>query len=186
MIVNGTTNATEVDDANGDSPSIALLAAITPNDIIEVYAEGRMAMNGVDNGSGFDQFFDVVAIASLDDLTIIFNGDHVTDKEGAANGDDASAYGGSLALSYAISDSFGVAGRFEHLNFDPNADDALTLNTETITLDFEPVESSDKLIMRLDGRFWQTSEDYLGLLDSDRDPSTSCMASTIGFVATTD
>ena len=187
MVVNGVNNISEDDE----KPSIGFQVGLTPNDTFSVVAGGLYAVDPETDPLGFDLFFDVVATISLDALTLVANFDFNQNKEttlGNGEAGDASFFGGSLAVGYAVSDMVGVAGRYEYLSDSDGVlygvADGMTVQTVTGTLDLKPVEKHDNLVLRLDVRYETASEDIFA--DGDGKPTAGWWTSVIGLVVHAD
>jgi hypothetical protein len=188
MIVNGTNNISETvqGDAGVDqTPSFAAQVSYSPTENASIIAGGMIAMDSEENDdAGFDTFFDVVATFGFGDASLVLNADYII-TAGDGDAEDRKFLGLSGALGYALSDSFGVAGRFEYLMDDPSDPDAdtWTLMTGTATLDYQPAPN---LIIRLDGRVEKASQDEFGTGGPDPDPKDLWLAGVLGVVVTSD
>jgi hypothetical protein len=192
MVVNGTNNISETVQGDGgtdQTPSIAAQISFSPTDNASIIAGGMLALDSEANDdAGFDTFFDVVATLSLGATSVVLNADYVI-TAGQGGADDRSFLGLSAGVGYAVSESFGVAGRFEYHMDDRGAPDAdaRTLLTGTATHDFKPAPNQ---INRHDGRFEQASEDDIGLAvdpaAGSPDATDTWFAGVLGVVVTTD
>src|SRR5690606_16401256 len=113
----------------------------------------------VANGGFVDTFVDVVATASIGDLSIVGNFDVNLGYEAAG------FWGVSLAAGYQFVPMFGAAVRGEYLStgdgflYGIAGDGSESLTTATVTLDLKPVPETENFIVRLDGRMEFASED---------------------------
>jgi hypothetical protein len=135
------------------------------------------------DGSGFDHFFDLVATINADALSVVLNGDYTITDNGDA--DSTSFFGVSLGLGYAISDSFGLAARYEFLSDSDNtlygvagAED-VTLQTITGTFDIKPA-ASENFVLRWDNRIEMSSEDIF--VNKDSEGTDKWFTSVLGVV----
>jgi hypothetical protein len=197
MLVNGTNNISETVQADGgtdQTPTVAAQIKFAPNDSFTIIGGGMLATDMEANDDvGFDTFFDLVATASLGDLSIVLNGDYIITKAVGDAPDDRSFFGLSGGLGYALTEQVGIAGRVEYLSDDGgNPDgDPWTLTTATATLDVRPAPN---LIIRLDGRMELSSQDVFGTLPdgldgmpvASPDASDQWFMGALGVVVTTD
>lgn len=133
------------------------------SDIFSLYAGALQTLAPVTSanaGSGFGTFFDVVALLSVGDFSLIGNFDLNTGEE------VTDFWGVSLAAGYAFHPQFGMALRGEILGtsegywgFDPDAGkDKESILTGTLTFDVKPVKDVDNFSIRLDTRVERTNE----------------------------
>lgn len=136
----------------------------------------------VANGGFVDTFFDVVATASIGDLSIVGNFDMNLGYEADQ------FWGVSLAAGYQFVPMFGMALRGEFLGtpdgFLYGTDDE-TLATATLTLDLKPVPETENFVVRLDGRMEFASEDVYANADAS-DFTSTWTSITLGVVGYAD
>jgi putative OmpL-like beta-barrel porin-2 len=206
LLVNGVNNVSETQQNDGldQSPTIGAQVGITPSDTLSLAAGGLVALDGEENDDGgFDTFLDLVAVLSLDPITVVFNADYVLTQAALGGADDRSFFGLSGAIGYAFTNNFGVAGRLEFLSdsfaggvggddpFDGSDATSWSLFTATLTLDYKPLPETPNLIIRWDNRFEKSNQDVFGDSISDAlDPGDDTFKdnwfqSVIGVVVTT-
>ncbi len=202
LVVNGANTITEVGEVRLDDDGV------TPEDdpvflpsfgAQFTYSGGPLglAVGGLlgpeEDADGFNMFFDVVATVDLSPLTLVFNADFNQDSH--SDRDSTSFWGVSAAAGYALSDSFGIAGRLEFLSDSDNelygavddmgmAAEDVTVTTITGTLDFKPIPDSQMLVIRWDNRYEMGSEDIY--FDSDGETDGAWFQSVVGFVVHSD
>jgi hypothetical protein len=206
LLVDGVNTVSETQQNNGidQSPTIGAQVGITPSDTLSIAAGGLVALDGEENDDGgFDTFLDLVAVLSLDPVTVVFNADYVLTQAPLGGQDDRSFFGLSGALGYAFTNNFGIAGRLEFLTdsyagglsgdaaFDGSDKSSWNLITATVTLDYKPIPDAPNLIIRWDNRFEKSNQDVFGdsvndaLDDGDDTFKNNWFQSVIGVVVTT-
>lgn len=190
MVVNGVNNISDDDE----KPSIGAQVQFAPNDDFSMAIGGLFAGDAETDPSGFDTFLDLVVNASFGSTSLVFNADYninadTTLADGTAG--DASFFGVSLAVGQAFSETFGAALRFEFLSDTDNTlysvagvEDAVTVQTITLTLDFKPFKGYDNFVLRWDNRYETASEDIF--LDGDSKASASWITSVVGIAVHSD
>ncbi|MEY4549804.1 MAG: hypothetical protein RL685_5999 [Pseudomonadota bacterium] len=202
MIVNGV-NSTHDDN---ESPSLALQLALTPNEVFSVSAGWLTTPQPSSDGSGFDNFFDLVSSLTIDRFSLVFNADLnvMANKHNVGPGYDQRLehpmfWGVSLAAGYQATDLFGLALRGEYLSDADNqlfqvtavergvvypATTQTNVVTVTGTLDFKPVKGSNNLVIRWDNRIETSNEDVF--FNRSEKPANVWFGSVLGLVVTTD
>jgi hypothetical protein len=196
LVVNGVN--TIVDD--NDTPSLGLQLAYSKDDLFSVSAGYLGALRPNTDGSSFHHFFDLVASLSLQDFTLLFNGDLSFTPNAAIDRNTAGEvirivetpvfWGLSLTAGYKLSEFFGVALRGELLDDTKNrlyaferAKD-VKLVTLTGTIDVKPISGFDNLIVRWDNRFESSNRRIF--FDKDAQTSKGYFESVLGVVVKTD
>jgi hypothetical protein len=135
------------------------------------------------NNPGFkvDTFIDVIATATLGDLSLIGNFDMNVGYESAA------FWGASVMAGYQFVPAFGVALRGEYLStpdgflYGLAGDGDESLMTGTVTLSVKPIEGVDNFIVRWDNRVEMASEEVY--VDTDASDTTDTwFSSSVGVV----
>lgn len=194
MVVNGTNDISETfyaGSAEDQTPTIAAQVSYSPSDSTSIVVGGMRALDvGGNDDFGFDTFFDVVATLELGAASVVLNADYVITDQEDQDLDARTFLGLSGGVGYALSETFGVAGRVEYLTDDSgDGEDAWTLITATGTLDYK---ATPNLIVRLDGRFETASDDTFAVQSDaspegfEADPTDSWFAGVLGVVVTTD
>lgn len=184
MVVNGVNSTVDEDDA----PSVAVQAAITPLDNLELYVGGLQTIDSEADSSPFDTFLDLVALLRLGDFTGILNADYNIARDiETGNGEvaDGAFFGVSAAAGYAFSHLFGAALRYEFLSDPDNIlygvhPDGTSVNTVTGTIDLKPLKDRDNLVIRWDNRFEFASQDIYN--DTTNLPTETWFMSVLGVV----
>jgi hypothetical protein len=202
MIVNGVNSARD----DNESPALALQLSLTPNEIFSLSAGWLTTPQPSSDGSGFDNFFDLVSSLTIDRFSLVFNADLnvMADKHNVGTGYDQRLehpmfWGLSLAAGYQATDLFGLALRGEYLSDADNqlyqvltsesgiafpATTQTNVVTVTGTLDFKPVKGSNNLIIRWDNRIETSNEDVF--FNRSEKPANVWFGSILGLVVTTD
>lgn len=180
-----------VNDANtsnlgGGALNLGAQVGYDDGETFAVYAgalQSLLPATTVANGGFVDTFFDVVATASIGDLSLVGNFDLNVGYEAA------SFWGVSVAAGYQFVPMFGAAVRGEFLSsadgFLYGADDTESLTTATLTLDLKPVPETENFVVRLDGRMEFASEEVYA--NSDATDTTDMWTSiTLGVVGYAD
>lgn len=178
MVVNGANN---IIDSGDEMPSVALQGAYAAGDIAVIL--GYMGSLNPE-ADLFDHFVDLVATASLGNLSLVFNADYGMDTERADG--DKTWYGASLAGRLGLTDQVGVALRGEYLG-DPDGwvwgtNDNFVL-TGTGTIEYMPYEGGN-LVIRLDNRFEKSDTSIF--VDRDGGSTDTWFQSVLGVVVHTD
>ncbi len=206
LVANGTNQLNAVDN---QKPQVGGQLAISPSENFSL-ALGYLHQIDPDSAvmfpsggrSPFDNFFDVVAVANLGDLSLVANFDYnIAQPPDGSDADSTSFWGASLAAGYKISELFGVAVRGEYLRdndfglwartdaladpTDPDSGPLFTtdgnnLYTATLTLEVKPHEN---FIIRWDNRIEASEEDIF--YDLDNEATGTFMNSVLGLVVKT-
>jgi hypothetical protein len=196
LVVNGVNSV--VDD--NDTPSLGLQLAYSRDELFSMTAGYLGALEPTTDGSSFHHFFDLVASLSIQDFTLLFNGDLSFSPNTAVDRNAEGEvirivetpmfWGVSLTAGYKVCEAFGVALRGELLDDAHNrlyaferAKD-VKLVTVTGTLDFKPLSGSDNLVVRWDNRFESSSRQIF--FDKDAQTSKGYFESVLGVVVKTD
>ncbi len=182
-----------VNDANnsnlgGGALNLGAQVGYDDGETFAVYAgalQSLLPATTVANGGFVDTFVDVVATASIGDLSIVGNFDVNLGYEAAG------FWGVSLAAGYQFVPMFGAAVRGEFLStgdgflygIDPDGSESLA--TATVTLDLKPVPEVENFIVRLDGRMEFASEDVYANGDAT-EAQSSWTSVTLGVVGYAD
>ena len=151
FIANGATGASSlgglpVDD--NEVPSVGAQVSFSSGAMF--LAIGYMGgPNGTNGNERFGHFIDIVNTYTFGETSIVLNLDVTVDPEPAADTDLALLYGGSLALSFGLTEttSFGVRGEFLGSNDEGGPEDYFV--TVTGTLRYKPI---DQLIISIEPR----------------------------------
>ena len=189
LVVNGVNTMFE----DNKSPSLGLQLGIAPSDAFSLavgYLGALHPHNGGEApgpgrpGSGFQNFFDVVANVSVGDFSLVGNFD--INLYQPNSGDDMENWWGiSVAPGYAFTDWFGAAARVEYLGAttDVLGEEDGTLLTLTGTLDFKPVPNSGAVVLRPEFRYEMASfDDYY--FDDKGGPTDAFWSAHLGVVVT--
>jgi hypothetical protein len=164
MLVNGTNNISETEQNQGrdQSPTVAAQLGFTPNNDFSLLLGGMLATDADENDDGgFDTFLDLVATGHVGPLTLIFNSDYIRTVSELSD-EPRNFFGASLAAGYALTPTFGLAGRAEFLLDDRSYDNTTNdwnLTTVTATFDYKPCAN---LIFRWDNRVETSNQDVFG------------------------
>ena len=189
IVVNGLNTITEDDEA----PSIGVQFGYSPSARFSLLIGGLVAGDSATDPSGFDNYFDLIATASLGDTTIIFNALYNINVDAAlpdGSTDDATLFGAALRIGQALTPTFGVAVRYEIFSDDNNTvyqtagADSVLLHTATLTLDFKPFKGFENFVLRWDNRYEMASADIFA--DGDAGPTGTWFASVVGVAVYSD
>jgi hypothetical protein len=193
LVVNGTNLNGLVDGFGEDgnqSPHLGLQLTLAPMDAFNM----AVGWYGGSAGSGFgpnhfredgnwEHFFDVVATGELGKLSYVGNFDFYVIPDGDGAGNAAYYWGISAGAAYALTDTFGLAGRLEYLD-DPKSQyisgayDGLL--TATATLQYKP---SKNILLRLDAvRLEKAFGDGAEIYSTRNGNSSLGITSTLGMV----
>lgn len=189
IVVNGLNTITEDDEA----PSVGVQLGYSPSKKFGLLLGALFAGDSATDPSGFDNYFDLIATASLGDTTIIFNALYNINVDATlvdGTTDDATMYGAALRIAQALTPTFGVAVRYELFGDANNTvyqvpgAESVTLHTATLTLDFKPFKDFDNFVLRWDNRYETASEDIFA--DGDAMPGATWFASVVGIAVHSD
>jgi Putative beta-barrel porin-2, OmpL-like. bbp2 len=147
-IVTNPVNAIVLD---GGSVNAGLQVGYT-SETFGVFLGGLAALDESINTGPFDRFFDLVATASLGDLSLVANADvGINTRDGAGAEVSNVFWGGMLGARYALAEQFGVAARGEYVSDEDGIfyGGKTGIVTGTLTLDYKP---NPNVVLRWDNR----------------------------------
>lgn len=195
LVVNGVNSGFDSDRA----VDLGAQLALTPSDEFSAYI-GYYGSQAKPDGQTWSHFFDLVATANLEPVTLVFNAD-LGINDFAGSDESTTFWGLSLAARLALSSEWGIGLRGEYLS--ETAGDAAKelieegapqaapvsdffddyLATGTLTLEYIP-EGMENVILRLDTRL-ESSGVNLFYEGKDLTPTDMYVSSVLGVVVKT-